>query len=104
MDMIKVEDQSRTQETMAEKLKNLAAEFGTPILIIDHERIRENYREFKESPPRVQAYYAVKANSDPEIVKTLYSIGASFDVASFPEFMVVYQNIKRLSKRRKQDF
>ena len=28
---------------MAEKLKNLAAEFGTPILIIDHERIRENY-------------------------------------------------------------
>ncbi|OGW84909.1 MAG: decarboxylase [Omnitrophica bacterium RIFCSPLOWO2_01_FULL_45_10] len=102
--MIKVEDQSRTQETMAEKLKNLAAEFGTPILIIDHERIRENYREFKESLPRVQAYYAVKANSCPEIIKTLYKAGASFDVASFPEFMLVHENIKHLSEKDRQDF
>jgi ornithine decarboxylase len=31
-------------------------------------------------------------------------MGASFDVASFPEFMVVYQNIKRLPAKQRQDF
>ncbi|MFH1093768.1 MAG: type III PLP-dependent enzyme, partial [Candidatus Omnitrophota bacterium] len=52
----------------------------------------------------VQAYYAVKANSLPEIVKTLYKMGASFDVASFPEFMIVYENIRRLPAKKRQDF
>ena len=78
-----------------EQIKKIAEEHGTPVLVIDHNAIRENYKEFKESLPRVQAYYAVKANSEPEIVKTLYKIGASFDVASFPEFMLVYENICR---------
>ena len=85
-------------------LMDLAAKHGTPIFIIDHEKIRQNYREFKEQFPRVQAYYAVKANSNPEIVKTLHKEGASFDVASMPEFMLVYENIKHLGKKEQQDF
>ncbi|MFA5146657.1 MAG: type III PLP-dependent enzyme [Candidatus Omnitrophota bacterium] len=85
-------------------LQEIAKKNGTPVFVIDHEKIRQNYGEFKESMPRVQAYYAVKANSNPEIVKTLYSLGASFDVASFPEFMIVYENIKRLPDKERQDF
>lgn len=86
------------------QLENAAHRHGTPLFVIDHEKIRHNYAEFKESLPRIQAYYAVKANSNPQIVKTLYKMGASFDVASFPEFMVVYQNIKRLPQKKRQDF
>ena len=52
----------------------------------------------------MQAYYAVKANSDPAIVKTLYDAGASFDVASIAEFRLVYQNIKSLPARERQDY
>lgn len=89
---------------MKETLKKIAKRCGTPVLIIDHEKIRQNYREFKKSLPRVQAYYAVKANSNPEIVRTLYKMGASFDVASFPEFMIVYKYIKGLPKKARQDF
>jgi ornithine decarboxylase len=85
-------------------LKRIAEKHGTPVFIVDHEKIRQNYREFTESLPRVQAYYAVKANSLPEIVKTLYKMGASFDVASFPEFMIVYENIKNLPAKKRQDF
>ncbi|MDD5173327.1 MAG: type III PLP-dependent enzyme [Candidatus Omnitrophica bacterium] len=88
---------------MADILK-IAKKKGTPVFILDHKKIRENYREFKEALPRVQAYYAVKANSNPEIVRTLYKMGASFDVASFPEFMIVHENIKNLSKKNRQDF
>ena len=88
---------------MADILK-IAKKKGTPIFILDHKKIRENYREFKGALPRVQAYYAVKANSNPEIVRTLYKMGASFDVASFPEFMIVYENIKNLPEKKRQDF
>ncbi|MBI5123938.1 MAG: type III PLP-dependent enzyme [Candidatus Omnitrophica bacterium] len=87
-----------------DNLLDIAKKNGTPVFILDHEKIRQNYKEFTESLPRIQAYYAVKANSDPEIVKTLYKTGASFDVASFPEFMVVYENIKGLPEKDRQDF
>ncbi|MDP3790562.1 MAG: type III PLP-dependent enzyme [Candidatus Omnitrophota bacterium] len=87
-----------------DKLLKIAKENGTPAFIVDHEKIRQNYREFKEALPRVQAYYAVKANSNPEIVKTLYRMGASFDVASFPEFMIAYENIKSMPKKKRQDW
>ncbi|MDD1678508.1 MAG: type III PLP-dependent enzyme [Methanomicrobiales archaeon] len=87
-----------------ELLQNLAREQGTPIFVIDHEKIRDNYREFKEYLPHVQAYYAVKANSNPEIVRTLYQMGSSFDVASMPEFMIVHENIKDMPEKERQDW
>jgi ornithine decarboxylase len=85
-------------------LQSLAQEHGTPIFVIDHEKIRQNYREFKEHLPDVQVYYAVKANSNPEIVKTLFDMGCSFDVASMPEFMVVYENIKDFPDKERQEW
>lgn len=86
------------------RLKQLALEHGTPLFVVDHDVLRKNYRLFKKHLPRVQAYYAVKANSDPAIIKTFYDEGASFDVASMPEFMLVHENIKDLPARQRQDF
>jgi ornithine decarboxylase len=88
----------------ARQLQALARRHGTPLVVIDHEEIRRNYAEFKRHLPKVQAYYAVKANAEPAIVRTLYKAGASFDVASLPEFMLVYDNIRHLSPKRQQDF
>jgi ornithine decarboxylase len=86
------------------ELARIARRHGTPVVVIDHETIRRNYASFRRHLPRVQAYYAVKANPAPEIVRTLYEAGASFDVASLPEFMLVYENVKRLPARARQDF
>jgi ornithine decarboxylase len=91
-------------EKQKKMLEKIAKEHGTPVFIIDHEKIRENYREFREKLPDVQAYFAVKANSNPEIIKTMYDMGASFDVASLPEFMLVHENIKHLSEKEQEDF
>ncbi|MEN6457338.1 MAG: type III PLP-dependent enzyme [Thermoguttaceae bacterium] len=85
-------------------LKKLVEKHGTPLFIVDHDEIRRNYVEFRKRLPRVQAYYAVKANPDPAIVETLYKEGASFDVASMPEFKIVYENIKKLPAKERQDF
>ena len=81
--------------------RKLADTHGTPLLIIDHDIIRRNYRLFKKHMPRVQAYYAVKANSNQEIIKTLFDEGASFDVASYNEFMQVYAYIKHFEAGEK---
>ena len=86
------------------QLQSVAREHGTPVVVIDHDILRKNYSEFKKHLPKVQAYYAVKANPAPEIVRTLYKAGASFDVASLPEFMLVYENIRRLPPEVQQDF
>jgi ornithine decarboxylase len=86
------------------ELARVARRHGTPVVVIDHDEIRRSYASFRRHLPRVQAYYAVKANPAPEIVRTLYRAGASFDVASFPEFMLVYENVKRLPAKSRQDF
>jgi len=86
------------------RLKRLAAEYGTPLFVVDHAELRRNLAEFKKHLPQVQPYYAVKANSDPAIVRTLYKAGASFDVASMPEFDIVHENIKRLPPKQRQDY
>jgi ornithine decarboxylase len=86
------------------QLQSIGRQHGTPVVVIDHDQIRRNYAEFKKHLPKVQAYYAVKANAEPAIVRTLYKAGASFDVASLPEFMLVYENIKHLPAKQQQDF
>jgi ornithine decarboxylase len=85
-------------------LLRLAKTQGTPLVIVDHKILRDNYAMFRKHLPRVQVYYAVKANSDPAIVQTFYDIGASFDVASVAEFLVVHDRIKHLPAKQRQDF
>jgi ornithine decarboxylase len=86
------------------ELLSLVRKHGTPLVAVDHAAIRRNYASFRRSLPRVQAYYAVKANPAPEIVRTLYKAGASFDVASLPEFLLVHKNIEGLPARERQAF
>jgi ornithine decarboxylase len=85
-------------------LEKIAGTHGTPVVVVDHDVIRANYAAFKSHLPKVQAYYAVKANPEPAIIRTLYAAGASFDVASLPEFMLVYENIRLLPASEQQDF
>jgi len=85
-------------------LQKLARKHGTPLFVIDHDELRKNYRQFRKYLPRVQVYFAVKANSDPAIVRTLYKEGSSFDVASMPEFKIVHENIKHLPAKQRQDW
>src|SRR5687768_15558093 len=92
------------QEMIKATLQKLARKHGTPLFVIDHDIIRKNYQQFRKYLPRVQAYYAVKANPDPAIIKTLYDMGASFDVASMPEFQIVHENIAGLPAKQRQDW
>jgi ornithine decarboxylase len=85
-------------------LIRLAKTHGTPVVIVDHKALRENYAQFRKHLPRVGVYYAVKANSAPEIVKTFHDAGAGFDVASMAEFMTVYDGVRDLPDDQRQAY
>ena len=64
------------------EIEQLVQQHGTPIYIVSKSKIIENYQLLDRSLPGVDLYYAMKANPHEEILKTLVSIGAGFDVAS----------------------
>src|SRR5262249_4588692 len=56
--------------------------YSKPFLLIDTNIVRSKFRRFKAALPRVHPHYAVKANPDPRVVKTLIEEGAGFEIAS----------------------
>lgn len=84
----------------------IVEEYGAerPLFIIDHNVIRANFYRFKKNLPRVQVYYAIKANSEPAIIETLFREGSSFDVASIAEFMLVYDLIETWTKPESESY
>jgi len=67
-------------------VEDLAREFGTPLYIYSKNQILKNYREINQ--PLVNSKldfincYAIKANSNPEILKLLAEEGAGAEIAS----------------------
>lgn len=74
-----------------ESIKKLADRFDTPFLVVSTEQIESNYRFLQEYMPRVKIHYAVKANPDINILKTLASLGSDFDVASEGEINQLHE-------------
>lgn len=58
---------------------------ATPCLVLDVDRVAENYARLRAAMPLARIYYAVKANPAAPILERLVSLGSSFDAASFAE-------------------
>jgi ornithine decarboxylase len=58
---------------------------ATPCLVLDVDRVAENYARLKAAMPLARIYYAVKANPAAPILDRLVGLGSSFDAASFAE-------------------
>ncbi len=57
----------------------------TPCLILDVDRVEDNYRALRRVLPLARIYYAVKANPATPVLERLVRVGSSFDAASFEE-------------------
>ncbi len=71
------------------RAKELAAEFGTPLLVLSRSKLAENYASLKESLPAVELFYAVKANPNIDCVRIINELGGSFDISSVGEFELI---------------
>ena len=68
---------------IAEYLRDHAP--ATPCLVLDVDRVEQNFRRLMAAMPLARVYYAVKANPDAPILDRLTSLGSSFDAASWEE-------------------
>ncbi len=70
----------------------LAERFGTPLYVMDEQRVREKYcrfhKAFADLWPNVLICYALKANSNQAVVKILQSEGTGADVSSENELKI----------------
>jgi len=67
------------------RLRDLARKHGTPLMVISRSVLRDQLDRFRRALPRVEPFFAIKANSHPEIIKTMVAGRANFDVASVGE-------------------
>jgi ornithine decarboxylase len=63
--------------------------YSKPFLLVDSSIIRVKARRFKAAMPRVHPHYAVKANPDPWVLKTMIEEEISFEIASIAELDVL---------------
>ncbi len=64
---------------------------ATPCLVLDIDRVAENYRRLSDLLPLVRIYYAVKANPAASVLQRLAGLGSSFDAASWEEIALCLQ-------------
>jgi ornithine decarboxylase len=73
----------------APEIRRLVAEFGSPLLIIDCQRVREQYRKLHKALPGVDLHYALKPLPHPAVVETIVELGGWLDLATTGEVQLV---------------
>ena len=58
---------------------------ATPCLVLDVDRVEENFRSLQRALPLARIYYAVKANPAPQILERLVKLDSRFDAAGIEE-------------------
>lgn len=93
----------RLENWDAAALRAVATDYGTPLYVLDVDRVRANYRRlrvalrrvvrsdgrFERSPDTVRVRYAAKANLSPAVLGTLQAMDAGVEVASAAELVAV---------------
>ncbi len=68
-----------------QQIRRLVAEFGSPLLIVDCERVRVQYRKLRKALPGVGLYYALKPLPHPAVVRAIVAEGGGLDLATTGE-------------------
>src|SRR5260370_28058788 len=72
-----------------EAINHLVACYGSTLLVIDAERIRQQYRRLTAALPGVDLHYALKPLPHSSLITTLMAEGAFFDLATNGEVELV---------------
>ncbi len=70
-------------------IESSVAQFGAPLLLLDCDSVRHQYRALQNALPNVTLHFALKPLPHPAVVRTLLAEGASFDLATTGEVELV---------------
>jgi len=71
------------------EVQRLVATFGSPLLIIDCERVRLQYRRLQKALPGVDLHYALKPLPHAAVVRTVAAMGGWLDLATTGEVQLI---------------
>ncbi|HTD74873.1 MAG TPA: type III PLP-dependent enzyme [Steroidobacteraceae bacterium] len=72
-----------------EAIHHLVVRYGSPLLVIDAERVRRQYHRLRAALPGVDLHYALKPLPHSSLITTLMAEGAFFDLATNGEVELV---------------
>ena len=73
----------------SENIESLASRYGTPLMVLDCDVVRQQFRNLQQALPNVDLHYALKPLPHPAVVSTLLAEGAYFDLATNGEVDLV---------------
>jgi len=71
------------------EIRRLIAEYGSPLIIVDCERVRQQYRRLRKALPGVDLHYALKPLPHAAVVSTVVAQGGGLDLATTGEVELV---------------
>lgn len=71
------------------QIRRLVERFGSPLLVIDCERVRGQYRRLQRALPGVDLHYALKPLPHAAVVRTIASMGGWLDLATTGEVQLI---------------
>ncbi len=71
------------------QIGRLMERYGSPLLILDCERVRQQYLALGRALPGVELHYALKPLPHPAVVRALDPLGAKFDLATGGEIALM---------------
>jgi ornithine decarboxylase len=71
------------------EIRRLVTRYGSPLLVIDCDRVRLQYRRLQKALPGVDLHYALKPLPHPAVVRTIVGLGGSLDLATTGEVQLV---------------
>ncbi|NNF99497.1 MAG: type III PLP-dependent enzyme [Desulfobacteraceae bacterium] len=74
---------------MGRQYRELVAVHGSPLLVMDCDTVREQYRALGHALPGAEIYYAVKSLPHPSIVQTVLDAGGGLELASNGEIELI---------------
>jgi ornithine decarboxylase len=72
-----------------ESIEHLVRRYGSPLFLIDAERVRLQYRRLSAALPGVELFYAIKSLPHASVVAALRDAGGCFDLATNGEVELV---------------
>ena len=69
--------------------RELVAQHGSPLLVLDCDVLRDRYRALKAALPGVELFYAIKSLPARPVLQALKAEGASFDIATTGEIQLM---------------